>query len=100
MRDQIKYLGSRGRQIYVGLVLTDYRWGESWTEGRGQKMFFAVMKKNQKTIFLPGFTTRKRGWGLRLSLAKRIIVEYHKGKIYVKESKLGEGTKFRIELKS
>ena len=59
-----------------------------------------ITKGNQKTIFMPGFTTRKRGWGLGLSLAKRIIEEYHKGKIYVKESKLGEGTKFRIELKS
>ena len=59
-----------------------------------------IAKGNHKTVFKPGFTTRKRGWGLGLSLAKRIIEEYHKGKIYVKESKLGIGTKFRIELKS
>jgi sensor histidine kinase YesM len=52
-----------------------------------------------KKIFLPGYTTKKRGWGLGLSLAKRIIEQYHKGKIFVKKSKPGEGTTFRIELK-
>jgi two-component system, sporulation sensor kinase D len=51
-----------------------------------------------KTIFKPGFTTKKRGWGLGLSLVKRIIEEYHKGKIYVLRSEPGEGTTFRILL--
>jgi two-component system, sporulation sensor kinase D len=56
--------------------------------------------KNQfKKIFMPGFTTKKRGWGLGLSLVKRIVEQYHKGKIYVKQSTLGKGTTFRIELK-
>lgn len=50
-----------------------------------------------KTVFNPGFTTKKRGWGLGLSLAKRIIEEYHKGKIFVKSSKVGEGTTFAIK---
>ena len=50
------------------------------------------------TIFQPGFTTKQRGWGLGLSLAKRIIENYHKGKIYVKSSKVGEGTTFTIKL--
>ena len=54
--------------------------------------------KNYKRIFYPGFTTKKRGWGLGLSLAKRIIEEYHHGKIYVKHSEIGKGTTFRIEL--
>lgn len=49
-------------------------------------------------IFLPGFTTKKRGWGLGLSLAKRIIEDYHSGAIFIKNSEIGEGTKFRIEL--
>ncbi|NNJ54831.1 MAG: HAMP domain-containing histidine kinase [Bacteroidia bacterium] len=53
-----------------------------------------------KTIFKPGFTTKKRGWGLGLSLVKRIIENYHNGKIYVKSSDIGKGTKFRIELKT
>lgn len=53
-----------------------------------------------KTIFKPGYTTKKRGWGLGLSLVKRIIENYHKGKIYVKSSEIGKGTRFRIELPS
>lgn len=52
-----------------------------------------------KTIFNPGFTTKKRGWGLGLSLVKRIIEEYHGGKIYVKQSEINVGTTFRILLK-
>ncbi len=51
-----------------------------------------------KVVFEPGFTTKARGWGLGLSLAKRIIENYHKGKIFVKHSKLGEGTTFAIHL--
>jgi signal transduction histidine kinase len=53
-----------------------------------------------KKVFAPGFTTKKRGWGLGLTLAKRIIEEYHKGKIFVKSSELDKGTKFRIVLHS
>lgn len=58
-----------------------------------------IAKKNIKNVFRPGFTTKKRGWGLGLSLAKRIVEEYHKGKVFVKNSELGKGTTFRIELK-
>ena len=56
-------------------------------------------KSNRRRIFEPGYTTKKRGWGLGLSLAKRIMEEYHKGKIYVKKTVLGKGTTFRLELK-
>ncbi|MDE6689641.1 MAG: HAMP domain-containing histidine kinase [Prevotella sp.] len=59
-----------------------------------------IRKKDIKNVFRPGFTTKKRGWGLGLSLAKRIVEEYHKGHIYVKKSELGRGTTFRIELKA
>lgn len=52
----------------------------------------------QKTVFEPGYSTKSRGWGLGLSLAKRIIESYHKGKIYVKNSKLNEGTTFSIKI--
>lgn len=55
-------------------------------------------KKMFKKVFIPGFTTRQRGWGLGLTLAKRIIEGYHKGKIFVKNSELGKGTTFRIVL--
>lgn len=57
-----------------------------------------ISKKNIKNVFRPGFTTKRRGWGLGLSLAKRIIEEYHKGRIFVKSSEVGVGTTFRIEL--
>ena len=57
-----------------------------------------IRKKDLKNVFTPGFTTKKRGWGLGLSLAKRIVEEYHKGRIYVKLSEVGVGTTFRIEM--
>ena len=58
-----------------------------------------IPKSHWKNVFSPGFTTKKRGWGLGLSLAKRIIEEYHDGRIYVRHSEPGVGTTFRIELK-
>lgn len=58
-----------------------------------------IRRKDIKNVFKPGFTTKKRGWGLGLSLAKRIVEEYHNGKIYVKSSEVGHGTTFRIELR-
>ncbi len=54
--------------------------------------------KLRKEIFRPGYSTKPRGWGLGLSLSKRIIEIYHKGKLFVKESKPGKGTTFRIKL--
>ena len=59
-----------------------------------------IPKKDVKNVFRPGFTTKKRGWGLGLSLAKRIVEEYHHGKIYVRQSEVGKGTTFRIELET
>ena len=58
-----------------------------------------IQKSHYNSVFSPGFTTKKRGWGLGLSLAKRIVESYHKGHIYVKHSELNKGTTFRIELK-
>ena len=57
-----------------------------------------IARKNFKNGFNPGFTTKKRGWGLGLTLVKRIIEEYHNGKIYVKDSEVGKGTTFAIEI--
>lgn len=57
-----------------------------------------IAKSHFQSVFKPGFTTKERGWGLGLSLAKRIVEEYHKGKIYVKNSEINVGTTFRIEL--
>lgn len=58
-----------------------------------------IRKKDIRDVFRPGFTTKKRGWGLGLSLAKRIVEEYHHGQIFVKHSEVGVGTTFRIELR-
>ena len=58
-----------------------------------------IPKSKYKTVFNPGYTTKKRGWGLGLSLVKRIIESYHGGKIFVKSSEVGKGTTFRIELR-
>lgn len=59
-----------------------------------------ILKKNFKTVFHPGYTSKKRGWGLGLSLSKRIINEYHSGKIFIKSSAANKGTTFRIMLKN
>jgi len=59
-----------------------------------------MSKKLYKQIFKPGFTTKKRGWGLGLSLSKRIVEDYHKGKIFVQKSEIGKGTTFQILLNS
>lgn len=66
-------------------------WVEVKDTGKG------IARKNFKTVFNPGYTTKKRGWGLGLTLVKRIVEEYHGGKIYVKESEIGKGTTFRVE---
>ncbi len=58
-----------------------------------------ISKKNIGNVFKPGFTTKQRGWGLGLSLSKRIIDIYHKGELFVKQSEVGKGTTFRIVLK-
>ena len=58
-----------------------------------------IARSNFKNVFKPGFTTKQRGWGLGLSLAKRIVEEYHRGRIYVKDSESGRGTTFCILLR-
>ena len=77
------YMTSEKQQIYIDIKDT----------GKG------IARKNFKTVFNPGYTTKKRGWGLGLTWAKRIIEDYHAGRIYVKDSEVGKGTTFRIELK-
>lgn len=76
------YVDETDRNVYVEVSDT----------GKG------IPSGNFQSVFKPGFTTKERGWGLGLSLAKRIIEEYHHGKIYVKDSELNVGTTFRIEL--
>jgi len=76
-------LGMGTKHIYIDITDT----------GKG------ISANKQKMVFEPGYTTKKRGWGLGLSLTKRIIQNYHNGKIFVKKSEPGVGTTFRIELK-
>jgi signal transduction histidine kinase len=57
-----------------------------------------ISASNVRRVFDPGFTTKKRGWGLGLTLSKRIMESYHKGELFVKQSDLGKGTTFRIVL--
>lgn len=71
-----------------GLVILDIK-----DNGRG------IALKDRDNVFRPGYSTKKRGWGLGLSLARRIIEDYHRGRIFVKESRPGEGTTIRIQLK-
>ena len=73
---------------------SDHRiaWAEVTDTGKG------IPRKNFKTVFNPGYTTKKRGWGLGLTLARRIIEQYHRGEIFVKSSIPGQGTTFRINL--
>ena len=58
-----------------------------------------IAARNLQKVFKPGFTTKKRGWGLGLSLSRRIIESYHQGQLFVRQSELGKGTTFRIVLK-
>jgi len=57
-----------------------------------------ISKQNISNVFKPGFTTKKRGWGLGLTLSKRIMEQYHKGELFVKHSEPGKGTTFRVVL--
>lgn len=80
-------------EIYITTgTLKDSVWIDIRDTGKG------ILRKNFSKVFSPGFTTKERGWGLGLTLVKRIIEEYHDGKIFVKESEIGQGTTFRIIL--
>jgi len=92
IRNALDAMGNKG-QIVVHILLKEQDVHIDITDtGKG------ILPQNQKLIFSPGFTTKKRGWGLGLSLAKRIIENYHKGKIFVKKSQLNIGTTISIIL--
>ena len=92
-KNAVDAMGENGGQITIsvseqpGRVIIDVS-----DTGKG------IRKKDLDNVFRPGFTTKKRGWGLGLSLAKRIVEEYHHGRIYVLRSEIDRGTTFRIEL--
>lgn len=79
-------------QIHIILQKEDKIVIEVIDNGKG------IAKNQWKKIFSPGYTTKKRGWGLGLALVKRIVEEYHHGRIFVKSSTLGQGTTFRLEI--
>ena len=94
-KNAVDAMGGEQGSIHIKVMVNNDAVGiEVSDTGKG------IKKKDIGNVFRPGFTTKKRGWGLGLSLAKRIVEEYHHGKIFVKSSEVGKGTTFRIELKS
>lgn len=91
-KNAVDAMGGQGRIDIV--VTSDAQHAHLYVKDTGK----GIPRKNFKNVFNPGFTTKKRGWGLGLTLVKRIIEEYHGGKIYVKESEVGKGTTFSIEI--
>ncbi|MDQ3112158.1 MAG: HAMP domain-containing histidine kinase [Bacteroidota bacterium] len=91
-RNAVDAMDGSGRILIEVSDLQQYVYIDISDTGKG------IPRSSQKTIFEPGFTTKKRGWGLGLSLVKRIIEQYHGGKIFVKRSETGKGTTFRIVL--
>jgi signal transduction histidine kinase len=80
---EIKLIVSvHGKKVYIDISDT----------GKG------IKSAELKMVFEPGFTTKQRGWGLGLSLVKRIVEDYHKGQVFILKSELGKGTTFRISL--
>ena len=92
-KNAIDAMNGEGTIKFVVTHDDNYAYIEVSDTGKG------IAKSQFRTVFEPGFTTKKRGWGLGLSLAKRIMEQYHKGRIYVKGSELGRGTTFRVELR-
>jgi len=91
-KNAVDAMNGRG-QIHVSLTdASQFMFIDISDSGKG------VPKSQYKTVFTPGFTTKKRGWGLGLSLSKRIIEVYHGGKIFIKRSEIDKGTTFRIIL--
>jgi len=82
-----------------GAIMIDIRNGADSVSVDVSDTGKGISKQNITRVFNPGFTTKKRGWGLGLSLSRRIIEQYHRGQIFVKSSEIGKGTTFRIVLK-
>lgn len=83
-----------------GKITVNYGWDKDQVFIDVQDTGKGIPSNKRKTVFEPGYTTKQRGWGLGLSLSRRIVEQYHDGKIFVKNSRPGEGTTFRISLKT
>lgn len=92
LRNALDSIGKEG--LITGRITSDSKWVHIDISDNGK----GIPPKKFKTVFKPGFSTKKRGWGLGLSLAKRIVNNYHKGKIFVKESTENVKTTFRISI--
>jgi len=93
IKNAVDAMDGKGRiEVTCGLCQDNMAFIDVADTGKG------ISRKNFKNVFNPGFTTKKRGWGLGLTLAKRIIEQYHGGRIFVKSSQPGVGTTFRIEM--
>ena len=92
-KNAIDAMGGVGTLIISVQDTSKYCYIDVADTGRG------IDRRNFETIFAPGYTTKKRGWGLGLSLARRVVGGYHSGRIFVKQSEINKGTIFRIELK-
>jgi two-component system, NtrC family, sensor histidine kinase KinB len=96
LKNAIDAIGSKNGKISISLYTNSDKseaYIDIFDNGKG------LSQKEKTNIFKPGYSTKKRGWGLGLSLARRIIEEYHGGKLFLKESRPGEGTTFKIVLK-
>lgn len=93
MRNAVDAMEGQGNIHLLVTEQVDEVWIDVTDTGKG------IERRNQRQVFRPGFTTKKRGWGLGLSLSKRIVEDYHRGKIFVQNSVVGKGTTFRIVLK-
>ena len=92
LRNALDSIGKEG--LISGCISTDQKWVYIDISDSGK----GIPANKFKTVFKPGYSTKKRGWGLGLSLAKRIVTNYHKGKIFVKESTENVKTTFRISI--
>jgi two-component sensor histidine kinase len=93
IRNALDAMGGEGK---IDITVSNHQqqvWVDVQDNGKG------IAAHNAKEVFKPGFTTKKRGWGLGLSLSRRIIEKYHHGSIFVKQSEIGKGTTFRIVLR-
>lgn len=92
IRNAVDAMESKGKLDVMIKIVPERVYIEISDTGKG------LLPKQFKSIFEPGYTTKKRGWGLGLSLVKRIVSEYHKGKVYVVHSEIGKGTTIRVSL--
>lgn len=94
LKNAVEAIENNDGKIQISMKINSKKYLTIYVKDNGK----GIPPKLKRQVFYPGFSTKKRGWGLGLSLCKRIIEEYHQGKIYIKETIIGKGTTFAIEL--